>query len=147
VTTSGRAEFRAQLCPIGLGLEQRLGTQVGLLSGGQRQALTLVMATLARPRLLLLDEHTASLDPAAAAEIEQLTTRLVTEHGLTALMVTHNMQQALRMGSRTLMMHAGQIVLDVAGADRAAMTVEDMVERFRGARHEALVDDELLLSR
>jgi putative ABC transport system ATP-binding protein len=147
VTGVLRQTFRGQLEELGLGLERRLGVQVGLLSGGQRQAVTLLMATLARPRLLLLDEHTASLDPATAVEIERLTGQLIGEHGLTALMVTHNMEQALRMGSRTLMMHAGQIVLDLRGDERREMTVEDMVARFRAVRREALVDDELLLTR
>jgi putative ABC transport system ATP-binding protein len=147
VTRARRAAFSDELRAIGLGLEDRLGTQVGLLSGGQRQALTLVMAALARPRLLLLDEHTANLDPATAAEIEQLTARLIAQHRLTALMVTHNMQQALRLGSRTLMMDAGQLVLDLSGAERAAMTVDELVARFRRVRQTALVDDELLLSR
>jgi putative tryptophan/tyrosine transport system ATP-binding protein len=110
-----RRTFRAALEPLEMGLEKRLHATVGLLSGGQRQALTLLMATLARPRVLLLDEHTAALDPAAAAQIEALTARLVAEQGLTTLMVTHNMQQALRLGSRTLMLHQGEIGLDLAG--------------------------------
>lgn len=141
-----RRTFRAQLAELGLGLEQRLGTQVGLLSGGQRQAVTLLMATLVKPRVLLLDEHTANLDPGTAHEIERLTQQIVESHHLTALMVTHNMQQALRMGSRTLMMHEGEIVLDLQGDERSGMTVEEMANRFRRVRREALVDDELLLT-
>ncbi len=147
VTDKRRRTFRDQLAELGLGLERRMRTQVGRLSGGQRQAVTLLMATLARPKLLLLDEHTANLDPATAGEIERLTAQLIVEHGLTALMVTHNMHQALRMGSRTLMLHAGQVVLELGGDERRTMTVEDIVARFRDVRREALVDDELLLTR
>jgi len=142
-----RRLFRAALEPLGMGLEQRLAAPVGLLSGGQRQALTLLMATLAQPRVLLLDEHTAALDPAAAAEIEALTIRLQAEQGLTTLMVTHNMQQALRVGSRTLMLHQGEIALDLSGEERRGMTVDVLVRRFQQARHQELVDDELLLTR
>ncbi len=146
VTRSRRDEFRAQLAALGLGLERRLHSQVGLLSGGQRQAVTLLMATLVKPRVLLLDEHTANLDPGTAHVIEQLTRKVVEEHQLTTLMVTHNMQQALSMGSRTFMMHEGQIVLDVQGEERRSTTVDGLVARFRQARKEALVDDELLLT-
>ena len=142
-----RRGFRAALEPLGLGLEQRLGATVGLLSGGQRQALTLLMATLARPRVLLLDEHTAALDPAAAADIEALTARLQAEQRLTTLMVTHNMQQALRLGTRTVMLHQGEIALDVGGEERRGMTIDGLVQRFYHARRQALVDDELLLTR
>ena len=142
-----RRLFRAALEPLGMGLEQRLAAPVGLLSGGQRQALTLLMATLAQPRVLLLDEHTAALDPAAATEIEALTTRLQAEQGLTTLMVTHNMQQALRVGTRTLMLHQGEIALDLRGEERRGMTVDVLVRRFQQARHQELVDDELLLTR
>jgi putative tryptophan/tyrosine transport system ATP-binding protein len=142
-----RRIFRAALEPLEMGLESRLHATVGLLSGGQRQALTLLMATLARPRVLLLDEHTAALDPAAAAQIEALTARLVAEQRLTTLMVTHNMQQALRLGSRTLMLHQGEIGLDLAGEERRGMTVDGLVRRFHQARDEALVDDRLLLTR
>ena len=146
VTEPRRRSFRAALAQLGLGLEDRLHQPVGLLSGGQRQALALLMATLVRPRLLLLDEHTAALDPAAAHDVEALTERLIAEHHLTALMVTHNMQQALRVGSRTLMLHLGEIIFDIGGAERHHMTVQDLVERFRVVRRQALVDDELLLT-
>lgn len=142
-----RKVFRAALEPLGMGLEGRLDATVGLLSGGQRQALTLLMATLAKPRVLLLDEHTAALDPAAAAQIEDLTARLVEGQGLTTLMVTHNMQQALRLGTRTLMLHQGEIALDLSGDERRGLTVDGLVQRFHEARQQDLVDDELLLTR
>jgi putative ABC transport system ATP-binding protein len=141
-----RGLFRERLKELGLGLERRLGQPVGLLSGGQRQALALVMASLADPKLLLLDEHTAALDPAAAQEIEALTVRLVAERQLTALMVTHNMQQALRVGTRTLMLHAGEVIFDFAGAERDTLTVQDLVERFQATRRQLLADDSLLLA-
>ena len=146
VGDSDRSRFRMLLAEIGLGLEFRLKAPVGLLSGGQRQSLTLLMATLARPRVLLLDEHTAALDPAAAAQIETLTTRLVTDQRLTTLMVTHNMQQALRVGTRTIMLDQGEIALDVSEDERRGMTVDDLVRRFHETRQQELVDDELLLT-
>ncbi len=147
VSDERRRVFRAALEPLGLGLEERLSATAGLLSGGQRQALTLLMATLAQPRVLLLDEHTAALDPTAAADIETLTARLQAEQRLTTLMVTHNMQQALRVGTRTIMLHQGEIALDVGGGERRGMTVEGLVDRFRQARRHDLVDDDLLLTR
>jgi putative tryptophan/tyrosine transport system ATP-binding protein len=146
VGDSDRSRFRMLLAEIGLGLHLRLKAPVGLLSGGQRQSLTLLMATLARPRVLLLDEHTAALDPAAAAQIETLTTRLVTDQRLTTLMVTHNMQQALRVGTRTIMLDQGEIALDVSEDERRGMTVDDLVRRFHETRQQELVDDELLLT-
>ena len=146
VGESERRTFREVLTSIGLGLERRLTAPVGLLSGGQRQALTLLMATLARPLVLLLDEHTAALDPAAAAQIEALTVQLVQEQHLATLMVTHNMQQALRVGTRTVMLHQGEIVLDLNAEERRGMTVEDLVRRFHEVRQQSLVDDELLLT-
>jgi putative ABC transport system ATP-binding protein len=146
VTEGRRRQYVDLLVEMGLGLERRLRAPVGLLSGGQRQALTLLMATLARPEVLLLDEHTAALDPAAAIQIEELTVKLATELRLTTLMVTHNMQQALRVGTRTIMLHRGQIALDVAEDERRGMTVDDLVRRFQDTRHQALVDDELLLT-
>ena len=141
-----RTLFRERLTATGLGLERRLNVPVGLLSGGQRQALTLLMATLAGPRALLLDEHTAALDPVAAAQIEELTVQVCTDQRLTTLMVTHNMQQALRVGTRTIMLHQGEIALDVSAEERRGMTVDDLVRRFQETRHQALVDDELLLT-
>jgi putative ABC transport system ATP-binding protein len=141
-----REQFRAALAQLGLGLEDRMSAPVRTLSGGQRQALTLLMATLVPPQVLLLDEHTAALDPAAAALVADLTSRLIAERNLTALMVTHNMQQALSYGTRTLMMHQGRIILDIAGAERAGLTVPDLVRRFTIGRKEVIADDELLLS-
>jgi putative ABC transport system ATP-binding protein len=141
-----RAGFTERLAPLGLGLERRLSDQIGLLSGGQRQVVSLVMATLAPMRILLLDEHTAALDPRTAGFVLDLTRQLVAEAGLTALMVTHSMRQALDCGTRTLMMHEGRIVLDVAGAQRRAMDVPDLVALFERVRGERLADDALLLS-
>ncbi|MGE3540697.1 MAG: ABC transporter ATP-binding protein [Candidatus Tectimicrobiota bacterium] len=145
VTRARRALFRQALATLGMGLEQRLTLGVHRLSGGQRQALTLLMATLTRPQILLLDEHTAALDPVAAAHIMQLTQRLVQEQQLTTLMVTHNMQQALAYGDRTLMLHRGQCILDIRGAPRQGLTVQDLIKQFTEARREAVVDDALLL--
>jgi putative tryptophan/tyrosine transport system ATP-binding protein len=145
VTRGRRARFRDALATLGMGLEDRLQTPVALLSGGQRQALTLLMATLARPRILLLDEHTAALDPGAAAHIMQLTNRLVREQQLTTLMITHNMGQALAFGDRTVMLHRGQCILDLRGDARTGLTVHDLVNKFAEVRQEALTDDVLLL--
>ena len=128
------------------GLEDRLNQPVGLLSGGQRQALTLLMATMNPPWLLLLDEHTAALDPGTAEKVLELTKRIVAEGNITCLMVTHNMQQALELGTRTLMMADGRIVLDVSGADRAGMTVEDLIHRFKAGTGKTLSNDRMLLS-
>ena len=125
---------------------EQLRELVGLLSGGQRQALTLLMATIAKPKLLLLDEHTAALDPGAAEKILAMTTRIAAEQKLTCLMVTHNMRAALALGNRTLMMNNGQIVLDVSGAERAHMEVNDLLERFKSGTGAALDNDRILLS-
>ena len=146
ITNAEREEYKKALATLGLGLESRMSSKVGLLSGGQRQAVTLLMATLKRPKLLLLDEHTAALDPKTASKVLNLTQKLVDEQQLTAMMVTHNMTQALSLGNRTLMMADGGIVLDVAGAERAGMTVEDLVERFRAGTGRTLDNDRMLLS-
>lgn len=142
---SRRAQFRDRLAALGLGLENRLPDKMGLLSGGQRQAIALVMATLAPSAVLLLDEHTAALDPGMAEFVTGLTRRIVEEHRLTTLMVTHSMRQALELGTRTIMLHEGKIVFDVGGAERASLTVEDLVARFRRRRGTDLDDDELLM--
>ncbi len=146
VSRNRTQHFRALLAPLGLGLEKRLDAKVALLSGGQRQALTLLMATMTQPKLLLLDEHTAALDPSTAEKILTLTQQLVNEQKLTTLMITHNMQQALSVGERTLMMDGGQILLDLDADERRSMTVQDLIQKFAELRHMALADDELLLS-
>ncbi len=145
----GRAErekFRERLALLGMGLEDRMNRPVGQLSGGQRQALTLLMATMVPPKLLLLDEHTAALDPGTAERVIALTREIVADGGLTCMMITHNMQSALELGNRTLMMDAGRIVLDVAGDEREGMTVDDLLQRFRSGVGRALDNDRMLLS-
>lgn len=146
ISRRDRECFRAQLRELNMGLEDRLRQPVGLLSGGQRQALTLLMATMVPPKLLLLDEHTAALDPATADKVLELTRRIVAEHRITCLMVTHNMAQALSLGSRTLMMAEGSIVLDVSGTEREGLTVNDLLERFRSGAGHALDNDRILLA-
>ena len=141
-----RQKLANLLEPIGLGLEERLNDKVALLSGGQRQAMTLLMASLSSPKLLLLDEHTAALDPATAVRILEVTQSLIKEQRLTTLMITHNMQQALNFGSRTLMLHKGKIVLDIAHKERQGLTVQGLIDKFSEVKQEALMDDELLLS-
>ena len=138
-----RDQFRARLARLELGLENRLCDRIGLLSGGQRQALSLVMATLAPAKILLLDEHTAALDPKTAQYILQLTDQLVTEHRLTTLMVTHSMRQALEVGNRLLMLHEGRIVFDVDQREKGHLSVDDLLKRFA---NDGLSDDSLLLS-
>ena len=141
-----RDYFRERLAALGLGLEDRMKAPVGLLSGGQRQALTLLMATLVTPKLLLLDEHTAALDPGTAEKVLELTHSIIAKHHITCLMVTHNMKQALELGNRTLMMADGQIVLDVSGQERAGMTVDDLLRRFKAGTGYDLDNDRILLS-
>ena len=138
--------FRERLRLLNMGLEVRMQQPVGLLSGGQRQALTLLMATIVPPKLLLLDEHTAALDPATAEKVLELTENIVTENQITCLMVTHNMTQALSLGNRTLMMADGNIVLDVAGAERAGLSVEDLIARFKAQAGHGIDNDRILLS-
>jgi len=140
-----RELFRERLQGLGLGLERRLKDKVGLLSGGQRQALTLLMAVMVEPEILVLDEHTAALDPKTANQILQLTAQLVRDLQLTTLMVTHNMKQALQLGNRLVMMHQGEIILDAAGADKQALTVEDLLARFYAVRGEEFSPDRMLL--
>ena len=144
LTPARRALFGERLGALGLGLETRLKDRMALLSGGQRQALALVMATLAQSSVLLLDEHTAALDPAMAEFVVDLTRRIVAEHRQTTLMVTHSMRQALDLGTRTIMLHEGRIVLDVKGDQRTGLTVDDLVKMFRRVRGRTLDDDALL---
>lgn len=129
-----------------MGLEDRMRQPVGLLSGGQRQALTLMMATINPPKLLLLDEHTAALDPATADKVIELTKRIVAENNLTCLMITHNMQSALELGNRTLMMDHGRIIIDVEGNERSGLTVDDLLTKFKDLSGEKLTNDRMLLS-
>ena len=147
VTRAEKAAFREKLAQLDMGLEDRMKQPVGLLSGGQRQALTLMMATFKPPKLLLLDEHTAALDPATAEKVLEITRRTVAENRITTLMVTHNMHQALELGNRTLMMDAGRIVFDVKGAARSKMTVDDLLEKFRENAGKNLDNDRILLSK
>ena len=145
VSRADRRFFRERVAMLEMGLEDRMNQPVGLLSGGQRQALTLMMATLNTPKLLLLDEHTAALDPATAEKVLGLTKRIVAENGLTCLMVTHNMQSALELGNRTVMMNAGKIVMDVSGEERARLGVPDLLRRFRESSGKELHNDRMLL--
>ena len=146
ISKADRAQFAERLAALGLGLEDRMKQPVGLLSGGQRQALTLLMATLVTPKLLLLDEHTAALDPATADKVLALTKQIVAEHKITCLMITHNMHDALSLGNRTLMMDAGRIVLDIAGPERAGRTGPDLLLRMAEQAGLGLGDDRVLLS-
>ena len=147
VTRRDRDFFRDALAQLDMGLEDRMNTPVGLLSGGQRQALTLMMATLNVPKLLLLDEHTAALDPATAEKVLLLTKKIVKENHLTCLMITHNMHDALTLGNRTLMMDHGHIVLDVSGEERTHTTVDGLLDRFAENVGHALDNDRILLSK
>ena len=146
VNKEDKAFFREQLSLLGMGLEDRMRQPVGLLSGGQRQALTLLMATMVPPKLLLLDEHTAALDPGTAEKVLALTKDIVARQNITCLMVTHNMKNALELGNRTLMMDAGRIVLDIGGEERKGLTVEDLLSRFRAGAGKDLDNDRILLS-
>lgn len=130
---------------LGLGLENRMSSKTGLLSGGQRQALTLLMATLQKPKLLLLDEHTAALDPKTAKKVLELTTSIVESNGLTALMVTHNMKDAINIGNRLIMMYDGRIIYDVAGEDKKKLKVEDLLKKFEVASGEEFANDRMML--
>lgn len=142
---ANREIFRERLAILNLGLEKRLTDRIGLLSGGQRQAVSLLMASLQPSRILLLDEHTAALDPKTAAFVMELTAKIVAENKLTTMMVTHSMRQALDYGDRTVMLHQGQVVLDVSGPERQGMDVPDLLQMFERTRGEQLSDDALLL--
>lgn len=145
ITNKERDFFREKLATLNLGLEDRLKSKVGLLSGGQRQALTLLMATMITPKVLLLDEHTAALDPATADKVLDLTRRIVADGHITTMMITHNIGSALKLGNRTIMMNEGRIILDVSGEERGRLTVPELLELFREKSHTALDDDRILL--
>ena len=147
INKEDKEKFREQLALLDMGLEDRMKQPVGLLSGGQRQALTLLMATMGTPKILLLDEHTAALDPATAAKVLALTRQIIAERKITALMVTHNMHQALELGNRTLMMDAGSIIFDVSGAEREKLTVDDLLEKFKENAGRQLDNDRILTSK
>lgn len=138
--------FREKLSTLGLGLEDRMTTKVGLLSGGQRQALTLLMASLRTPKLLLLDEHTAALDPATAAKVLDLSDKIISEEGLTAMMITHNMHDAITHGNRLIMMNEGKIILDISGEEKKKLTVEHLLQKFEQVSGSKLENDRMLLS-
>ena len=146
ITKAEREKYREQLKILDLGLEDRLTAKVGLLSGGQRQALTLLMASLVKPKLLLLDEHTAALDPKTAAKVMEVTRRIVNRDRLTTLMITHNMRDAIEYGDRLIMMYEGRIVLDIAGEEKQKLTVEDLLAKFGQATGSQAISDKLVLS-
>ena len=146
ISNMERDMYREQLRTLGLGLEDRMSSKVGLLSGGQRQALTLLMAALRTPKLLLLDEHTAALDPKTAAKVLELTEKIVAEQKLTAMMVTHNMKDAIAMGNRLIMMNAGRVVVDVRGEEKKKLTREDLMQLFEKAAGQEIESDRMLLS-
>ena len=139
--------YREALTKLGLGLQTRMTSKVGLLSGGQRQALTLLMATLEKPRLLLLDEHTAALDPKTAKKVLELTDEIIKERELTALMVTHNMKDAIQYGNRLIMMHEGRIIYDVAGEEKKNLQVEDLLKKFGEASGGEFANDRMMLAK
>ena len=146
VTKEEKEQYGELLGGLGLGLESRLTTKVSTLSGGQRQALTLLMATLKRPKLLLLDEHTAALDPKTAAKVMELTDRIVREGQLTTLMITHNMRDAIQYGNRLIMLHDGHVILDIAGEEKKKLTVPDLLEQFTKASGDEFANDRAILS-
>lgn len=147
LTKAEREEFKEMLKILDLGLEDRLTSKVGLLSGGQRQALTLLMATLEKPKLLLLDEHTAALDPKTAAKVLEATERIVQKDNLTTLMITHNMKDAIAHGNRLIMMNNGRIILDIKGEEKKKLTVDDLLARFAASSGEELNNDRMILTK
>jgi putative ABC transport system ATP-binding protein len=146
ITKEEKELYANLLKPLELGLETRLSSKVGLLSGGQRQALTLLMATLKKPKLLLLDEHTAALDPKTAKRVLELTQQIVNEHGLTTLMVTHNMKNAIKYGNRLIMMYDGKIMFDIEGEEKKSLKVKDLLAKFEIASGEEFANDRMILS-
>lgn len=147
VTKKDRKAFREMLQTLDLGLENRLTSKVGLLSGGQRQALTLLMATLQKPKLLLLDEHTAALDPKTAKKVLDLTEQIVKRDNLTTMMITHNMSDAIRVGNRLIMINDGKIIFDVRGEEKSKLTIQDLLDKFKNSSGEELNNDRMLLSK
>lgn len=145
ITAAEREEYKELLKSLNLGLEDRLTAKVGLLSGGQRQALTLLMATLQKPKLLLLDEHTAALDPKTAAKVLEVTDRIIRQERLTTLMITHNMRDAIAHGNRLIMLYEGRIAVDVSGEDKERLTVEDLLGMFEKVSGEQFTSDRALL--
>lgn len=146
VSNEEKKLYKTLLASLDLGLENRMTSKVGLLSGGQRQALTLLMATLQKPKLLLLDEHTAALDPKTAAKVLELTEEIIARDNLTSFMVTHNMKNAIRYGNRLIMMSEGNIIYDVSGEEKKNLKVEDLLEKFKVANSDGLTNDRMLLS-
>ncbi|MBQ4054720.1 MAG: ABC transporter ATP-binding protein [Clostridia bacterium] len=146
ITRKEKELYREELAKLDLGLENRMTSKVGLLSGGQRQAITLLMATLQKPKLLLLDEHTAALDPKTAKKVLDLTVKIVDENKLTTLMVTHNMRDAIQYGNRLIMMHAGKVIIDIGEEDKKKLTVEDLLGMFEKASGSEFASDRALLS-
>ena len=146
ITQKERQLYKEQLSRLGLGLEDRMTSKVGLLSGGQRQALTLLMATLQKPKLLLLDEHTAALDPATSSKVLQLSDEIIQENNLTALMVTHNMNDAIKHGNRLIMMDKGSIILDIKGEEKKNLTIEDLLHKFEEISGSKFASDSVFLS-
>ena len=147
ITKTDREKYHEILKELDLGLEERMSSKVGLLSGGQRQALTLLMAALQKPKVLLLDEHTAALDPKTAAKVLELSDKIIAENHLTAMMVTHNMRDAIAHGNRLIMMNEGQVALDISGDEKKSLTVEDLLMKFEQASGETFDDDKALLSK
>ena len=147
MTKKDRVFYREQLATLGLGLEDRMTTKVGMLSGGQRQALTLLMASMKKPKLLLLDEHTAALDPATAKKVLEITDRIVDENRLTTLMITHNMKDAIRHGNRLIMMNQGKIILDIEGEEKKNLTKQMLMEMFQKVSGSTIDSDEALLTK
>ncbi len=146
ISNSDRDRYRSQLSVLGLGLEERLSTKVGLLSGGQRQAITLLMASMNNPKLFLLDEHTAALDPKTAAKVLEITQQIVESEKLTTLMITHNMRDAIAIGNRLIMMNNGKIIYDISGEEKKKLTVADLMELFAKASNGEFANDRMLLS-
>lgn len=147
ISKEQREHFRKKLAELNLGLEDRMGTKVGLLSGGQRQAITLLMAALKKPKLLLLDEHTAALDPKTAAKVLEISDKIISENGLTAMMVTHNMKDAIAHGNRLIMMHEGRIIYDVSGDEKKKLRVSDLLAKFEEASGGEFANDRMMLAK